>query len=80
MFLGKKLQKINSKILHRKLGNFKKIPEMLGLDVEFPVVLPIAKFRRFFVKNFKKISSKTFYSKLGNLKKVPEMLRLMANF
>ena len=28
----------------RKLGNFKKIPEMLGFDGEFPIVRPKAKF------------------------------------
>ena len=28
----------------RKLGNFQKIPEMLGFDGEYPVVQPKAKF------------------------------------
>ena len=49
---------IGSKTFHRKLGNFKKISEMLGLDVEFPAVLPIAKLRRFFVKTCKKSALK----------------------
>ena len=38
----------------RKLGNFKKIPEMLGFNGEFPAVHPKAKFWRFLVKNCKK--------------------------
>ena len=61
----------SSKKFHRKLGNFKKIPEMLRFDVSFPAVLPIAKFRRF---------SKTFHRKLGNFKKIPEMLRFDGKF
>ena len=28
----------------RKLGNFKKIPEMLGFDGEYPAIQPNAKF------------------------------------
>ena len=40
--------------MHRKLGNCKKIPEMLGFYGAFPAVPLIAKFRRFLVKNWKK--------------------------
>ena len=38
----------------KKLGNFKKIPEMLGFDVDYPAFHPNAKFWRFLVKNCKK--------------------------
>ena len=48
----------SSKKFHRKLGNFKKIPEMLRFDVSFPAVLPIAKFRRLLEKNWKKSALK----------------------
>ena len=37
----------------RKLGNFKKIPEMLAFDGECPAVHPKAKLQCFLVKNFK---------------------------
>ena len=46
------------KAFQRKLQKLKKLPEMLGFDGEFPAVQPIAKFRRFFVKNCKKSSLK----------------------
>ena len=42
----------------RKLGNFKKIPEMLGFDGEYPAVQPKAKFWHFLVKNCKKSAVK----------------------
>ena len=42
----------------RKLGNFKKIPEMLGLDGEYSVVHLIAKFWGFLVKNCKNATVK----------------------
>ena len=48
------MKKISSKTFNRKLGNFEKIAEMLGFDAEFAAIHPIAKFRRFLVKNFKK--------------------------
>ena len=38
----------------RKLGNFKKTPEMLQFDEEYPAVQLKAKFWRFLVKNCKK--------------------------
>ena len=41
-----------------KLGNFKKIPEMLGFDGEYPAVHPKARFWRFLVKNYKKSAVK----------------------
>ena len=41
-----------------ELGNFKKIPEMLGSDGECPAVHPKAKFWRFSVKNRKKSAVK----------------------
>ena len=44
--------------MHRKLGNFKKIPEILGFYGAFPAVSPIAKFRRFLVKICKKSALK----------------------
>ena len=42
----------------RKLGDFKKIPEMQGFDGEYPTVQPKAKFCRFFAKNYKKAAVK----------------------
>ena len=42
----------------RKLGNFKKIPEIRGFDGEYPAVNPKAKFWRFLVKNCKKSAVK----------------------
>ena len=46
--IGHYHQKVNvrvaSRVAERKLGNFKKIPEMLGFDGEFPVVHRNAKF------------------------------------
>ena len=42
----------------RKLGNFKKIPEMLGFDDEYPAVHPKAKFWGFSVKSRKKLAVK----------------------
>ena len=41
-----------------KIGTFKKIPEFLGLDGQFPLVHPITKFRRFLLKNYKKSALK----------------------
>ena len=38
--------------------NFKKIPEMLGFDGEYPAVHPIARFWRFLVKKCKKSAVK----------------------
>ena len=43
----------------RKLENFKKIPEMLGFDGEYPV----AQILTFFGKKLQKISSKTLHRK-----------------
>ena len=42
----------------RKLGNLKKIPEILGIDGEYPTVQPKSKFGRFVVKNCKKSAVK----------------------
>ena len=42
----------------KKLWNFKKIPEMLWVNGEYPAVDPRAKFWRFFVKSFKKSALK----------------------
>ena len=42
----------------RKLGNFKKIPEMLGFDGLYPAVHPEAKIWRFLVKNCKRSAVK----------------------
>ena len=41
-----------------KLGNFKKIPEMLGFDGEYPAVHPKAKFWSFLLKNCTKLAVK----------------------
>ena len=38
----------------RKLGNFKKIPELLEFDGEYPAGHPKAKFWRFLVKKHRK--------------------------
>ena len=43
----------------RKLGNFKKFPEMLGFHGEYPTGHPEDKFWRFSVKKMQKISCKT---------------------
>ena len=42
----------------RKLGNFKKIPQMLGFHDEYPAVHPKTKFSRVLVKNSKKSTVK----------------------
>ena len=42
----------------RKLGNFKKIPEMLGFDCEYPVIHSKTKLWRFSVKNWEKSAVK----------------------
>ena len=47
----------------RKLGNFKKIPEMLGFDGKYPAVQPKAKFWRFLVKYRKKSAVKNSIEK-----------------
>ena len=47
-----------------KLGNFNKIPEILGFDGKNPAVHPKAKFWRFFVKNRKKSAVKEFTEQL----------------
>ena len=49
---------MSSKTFHRKLRKFKKIPEMLEFDVEFPAVHPVAKFRGLLEKNWKKSALK----------------------
>ena len=80
MFLGKKLQKINSKTFHRKLKNFEKIHEMLGFYGEFPAIHPVVKFRGFLVKILQKTTPKTFHRTLRNFKKIPEMLGFDGEF
>ena len=42
----------------RKLGNFKKIPEIIGFDGKYPAVHPKAKFLCFSVKTCKKSTVK----------------------
>ena len=42
----------------RKLGNLRKIPEILGIDGEYPTVQLKSKFGRFVVKNCKKSAVK----------------------
>ena len=42
----------------RKLGNFRKIHEMLGFNGEYPAAYPKAKFRRLWVKSLKKSAVK----------------------
>ena len=48
------MKKVSSKTFHRKLGYFKKIPEILGFDGKFLAFDEIAKVRRFLVKNCKR--------------------------
>ena len=57
----------------RKLGNLKKIPEILWIDGEYPAVHPIAKFWRFLVKNCEKSAVKDSTEKpiLLNFVKLP---------
>ena len=50
--------KIRNKYFSRKLGNFKKIAEMLGFDGEYQVVHRKAKFCLFWVKNYIKTGVK----------------------
>ena len=58
MFLRKKLEKFSLKSFHRKLGDFKKVPEMLGFDIEFPALHAKAKFRHLMKKYCKKSALK----------------------
>ena len=48
------MEKISSEKFQRKLGDSKKIPEILGFDGKFLAVDEIAKVRRFWVKNCKR--------------------------
>ena len=60
-------QKFNVRVAEqlktRILGNFKKIPAMLGFDSEYPLAHVKDKFCRFSVKQLQKISYKTFHGK-----------------
>ena len=47
----------------RKLGSFKKIPEMFGFNGECPAVLLKSQIFTVFAKKLQKISCKTFYRK-----------------
>ena len=47
----------------KKLVNFKKIPEILGFDGDYPVVHPKSQILTFFGKKLQKISCKIFHRK-----------------
>ena len=63
----------------RKLGNLKKIAEMLGFDGECPAVQPKAKFWLFFGKKLQKISCKTFHRKSYLAKFLQLVINLLSN-
>ena len=53
--LGQSICRLFQVLGLRTLGNFKKIPEMLGIDGKYPAGFPTGKFRQLCKKTAKKI-------------------------
>ena len=70
---------MSSRKFHTQLGDFKKIPEMLGFDGKFLAIGEIAKVRRFWVKNCK-TSALNDPHKNRQFQKIPEMLGFDGKF